>query len=183
MATLHYAKNERVNSDLADGVVSRPHKYEVVLSNFPVGQAEPQPEHKLEFAKLIKEFTLGQDRATATVSLIEGYTDALDTEESNANLRFLRAMTVSGWLQGLISKSNPKYSGPEVVRGAPPGKYLNPHNDTEAARAANRAVKINLSPTLVPPPPPNPKRKVDPPDKSRLVKSEYNYYPTGRGVR
>lgn len=151
MANVKYEKGEAERSAYTSGEVKKKTlsggKVSVSFSNFEVRSSDLKLEHKKAIDQLILEYYLGRTCATATISLIEGYADAVGDAKVNANLRDLRANVVSGWITGRIKTWKSDYTGDEVfVRPAPLETYLNPQNNTPQARSDNRAVKIYLTP-------------------------------------
>lgn len=150
MAKVRYDEGEREASAKSPGETKRDKvaaKIVITLSNFEVGKEKLKPEHERALADAVTEFRLGQTCSRGgSVALIEGYTDAVDSEATNAALRDLRVSSAERYLFRLISPGH--FDHADTSRAAPAGQYLNPRNDTPQARADNRAVKIELA--LVP---------------------------------
>jgi hypothetical protein len=153
MSRVQYEKGEREQSATSSGDAKAAEladrTIQLILSDFAVDKADIKHVHHQALSDMVKLFHLGRTRAKHVVTLIEGYSDAVGGEADNAKLRKLRAYKVSGFLQGLIQTVDRNYQAPETYQGAPVGQYLNPNNDTPAARADNRAVKILLKPVPV----------------------------------
>jgi outer membrane protein OmpA-like peptidoglycan-associated protein len=147
MSKSHYEPSEREQSvtspgkkkqeDLSDKVV-------LILSNFAVRSYELKPEHKAALAELFRDLFLGRSCATHALSSAEGYSDAVDDEALNTKLRESRAVYAATLIEELCKRVNPQFKPSAESRAAPAGKYLNPSNDTPAARADNRAVRMEL---------------------------------------
>jgi outer membrane protein OmpA-like peptidoglycan-associated protein len=147
MSILHYEPGEREQSATSPGQRRRETVQDTValtLSNFAVNGYELKPEHIKAVVELFRDFFLGKACATHTLSVVEGYSDAIDKEQHNAKLRECRAVYVATFLEELCKRVNPEYAAVAKAQAAPPGKYLNPSNGTPAARADNRAVRIEL---------------------------------------
>ena len=104
------------------------------MSNFAVNSYELKPEHLKAVADLFRDFWLGRTCTTHAVSVVEGYSDAVNKEQHNAKLRECRACTWPRFWKRSARKSIPTIRPSRSRRQRTAGKYLNPSNDTPSAR-------------------------------------------------
>lgn len=121
------------------------------LINFAAGRGRMKPEHEAAVAKLIKDFDLFEPDTAFAVDFVRGFTDAVDSEDSNAILREERAIDVEFFL-----KSN-GVPGTPTAQAATGGSY--DAGCDPAGRSAARAVLIRLKRKPVEPPKPKPQPK------------------------
>lgn len=145
---VRYQEGEANASLVSPGEVTFRGTLERVLYDFGVNEpsAAPtlKPAHERFLSDMIGELGLASPSPRAQIELIEGYTDLVDTEATNANLRSRRAEAVASWLtaHGVAARL--------IGRVAPaPAGYLLTDNRTPEARAGNRAVLIRISPIRV----------------------------------
>ncbi len=117
---------------------------ELELLNYGANQERLKPEHRLAIKKLIDEFSLFDPCTDFKVDKIIGFTDSVDREELNEELRLGRANIVAGFLQ-----TNGVPSAPDGL-AADPATYdpgCDPAARSEARRVAIRLVRRPKSET------------------------------------
>jgi hypothetical protein len=148
MANVHYNPGEKESSATSEGWTKREllgDKVILTLSNYQVSFADLKDEHKQALARLVLDLHLGKPCAVATVSKVEGFTDATGDEALNTKLRELRANVAIGFLEGLVKQFNPDFDTTDNVHGAPMGTFLDSDQNTPSGRSRSRAARIELT--------------------------------------
>ncbi|MUL34944.1 eCIS core domain-containing protein [Gloeocapsopsis dulcis] len=120
----------------------------VILFDFGVKQSELKPTHRDYLQSLVANAQMNQANSRGYVRIVLGYTDVIDREELNVQLRRMRAEAV---IQFLLQQGVPA-SNIKIVRGAPIKEFLADNNSREG-RSRNRAVVVELDVTPNPQPP------------------------------
>lgn len=141
-----YAPGEHARSRSSPGTSRRLGTFgkELELLNYGAGQDRLKPEHQAALKEFVGEFALFDPCTDFKVGKIIGFTDSVDREELNEQLRLDRANTVAGFLQ-----TNGVPNAPDGL-AADPATYdpgCDPLARSLARRVAIRLVKRPKSET------------------------------------
>jgi outer membrane protein OmpA-like peptidoglycan-associated protein len=148
---LAYEPGEREASQSSPGRVEKTASG-LVLFDFPVGSKFLKPEHRKALTDLVASLKLDDPNGENHITVISGFTDAVDTEPKNSTLREDRADAVQIFLMGQGADEG----NVGVIGKTGSGTFL-ATNKTREGRARNRAVTINLGALKIDPIP------IDPP--------------------
>lgn len=137
---VRYEPGERETSASSPGKVDSQGEFRHTLFDFEVNQDRLKPEHQQFLEMLVGRFALHDTNPRASIRLVEGYTDLVDTETVNEPLRQRRAEAV---VQFLVTERSVPAANIDVFRGAPAGELL-ANNASREGRSINRATVIQL---------------------------------------
>ncbi len=163
-AKAEYEPGEVQSSFSSPGLIERTAS-RVVLYNFGVGKSFVKPEHQRFLNDFIKELKLGDAKPAGSITFLSGYSDAVDIEAKNGNLRTARAEVVQTFLITHATQDAPE-SNFGSISSTPAGVFL-AKNSTREGRARNRAVIIDFAHTLPEPPVRPPAQPPGPSTKSK----------------
>jgi N-acetylmuramoyl-L-alanine amidase/phosphatidylserine/phosphatidylglycerophosphate/cardiolipin synthase-like enzyme len=143
----HYDAGEADASRSSQGSVTSRTALDIVLYDFAPGSGVLKPAHTEALRAFVQSYALDTPNPVARITAIRGYTDMVDTEASNVQLRDLRQDSVLQWLNAqhvqVPNFVNTQYT--DLTN-------LLANNSTAQGRALNRAAIIEYE--IINPPPP-----------------------------